>query len=204
MSSLILGDLILKVISQLSALFLNDATTAKHCESLCCPLQNRRGFLAQQGLSMCLTSMQEDPVVETPCLQVPALLLNRWVASCSGSLCPWVLSVGKSYLMWNEAVGFPRMKCFNHRENLEQTEAPSPEHISVFVILITGLPWMLGLFKTPTRTQDTRGSYTAEFMYPVLWEISDISRLPRARHQAMTSKHCHLNFPLLPHPMPRL
>lgn len=94
-----LGDLILKVISQLRALPLNDATTAKHCESLCCPLQDRRGLLAQQGLSMGLTSRQEDPVVKSLHLQVPALLPNSWVSSCLGSLCPRVLSVGKSYLM---------------------------------------------------------------------------------------------------------
>lgn len=59
MSSLMLGDLILKAISQLRALSLNDATAAKHCESLCCPLQDRQGLQAQQGLSMGLTSRQK-------------------------------------------------------------------------------------------------------------------------------------------------
>lgn len=66
MSSLILTDLILKMISQLSALFLNDAKIAQTSRVSVLPFTEQMGLLAQRGLLMRLTLRQEDAVVEKP------------------------------------------------------------------------------------------------------------------------------------------
>ena len=59
-------DLILKMISQLSTLFLNDAKIAQTRQVFLLPFSEQMGLLAQQGLLIRLTLRQEDAVVKRP------------------------------------------------------------------------------------------------------------------------------------------